>query len=93
MVALYVRRWPGARSGATRLANTLSTGQWVLNARNPRVAWYVARLPLASAAPVIPGASTRENVEPQVYARQRGGGLSCGSTWGSPGDGVACCCG
>jgi hypothetical protein len=53
-----------------------------LMTRSPRVALYVAHLPLASAVPVIPGAPTRENVEPREYARQRRDDLPCGRTWG-----------
>ncbi len=50
--------------------------------RSPRVALCVACLPLASDVPVIPGASTRENVDPRRCARQRQVHLGCGPTWG-----------
>jgi hypothetical protein len=62
-------------------------------ARSPRVAHYFVHLPLANAAAVIPGASTRENVELRGQRRQRLDLLDCGPTWGRPGDGEACRCG
>ena len=61
--------------------------------RSPRVAWCVARLPLASAAPVIPGASTRENVERPAAPRQCPILGACGRPWGLPGDTMECRCG